>query len=262
MTADWTHNIANALVTARMTGAPAALTPEVLAGLDDEAGIRVQQLTLERLRARVVGWKVAVMPEGHVIAAPVIDQLLLHSPATLPPIVYGLGAIECEIAFLMGRSLPEPRGALFGRDEVAASINSACAAVEVLHSRLPGGLNSPRSALLADMLSNGALVVGAPLDKWSNIDFKTIAVEFAVNRNVVMSRRGGLPSGDPLGGVVALANHLARRGTPLLAGQYVTTGSYTGVHLASPGDEMVVSFEGFSELRLKFDTPENRLEEC
>ena len=109
--------------------------------------------------------------------------------------------------------------------------------------------------MLADMLSNGALVVGAPLKAWSNIDFTTIAVEFAVNGKVVVSRRGGLPSGDPLGGVVALANHLARRGTPLLAGQYITTGSYTGVHLASPGDEMVVSFEGFSELRLKSDSP-------
>jgi 2-keto-4-pentenoate hydratase len=255
MTADWMLNIANALVTARMTGAPAALTPELLVGLDDEAGIRVQQLTLERLGARVVGWKVAVLPEGHVIAAPIIDPLLLHSPATLPTIVYGLGGIECEIAFLMGRSLHERREALFSRDEVAASINSACAAVEVLHSRLPNGTNSPRSALLADMLSNGALVVGAPLNRWSNINFKTIAVEFAVNGNVIVSRRGGLPSGDPLGGVVALANHLARRGTPLLAGQYVTTGSYTGVHLASPGDDMVVSFEGFSELRLKFDPP-------
>jgi 2-keto-4-pentenoate hydratase len=249
------QNIADALVTARMTGAPAALTPEVLARLDDEAGIRVQHLTLERLRARVAGWKVAVMPEGHVIAAPIIDRLLLHSPATLPRVVHGLGGIECEIAFLMGRSLPERRGALLDRDEVAASIDSACAAVEVLHSRLPDGLKSPRSAMLADMLSNAALVVGAPLDRWSNIDFTTIAVEFAVNGKVVVSRRGGLPSGDPLGGVVALANHLARRGTPLLAGQYITTGSYTGVHLASPGDEVVVSFEGFSELRLRFDPP-------
>lgn len=255
MTAAWMHNIANALVAARRAGVPAALAPEALARLDDETGMRVQELTLERLRARVVGWKVAVVPEDHVIAAPIIDQLLLHSPATLPQIVYGLGGIECEIAFLMGQSLQQPRGALFSRDEVAACIESACAAVEVLHSRLPNGTNSPRSALLADMLSNGALVVGAPLIRWSNIDFKTIPVEFAVNGNVVVSRRGGLPSGDPLGGVVALANHLARRGTPLLAGQYVTTGSYTGVHLASPGDAMVVSFEGFSELRLKFDPP-------
>ena len=255
MSTDWVQNISDALVAARATGVPAALTPEVLERLDDEAGMRVQHLTLERLQARVAGWKVAVLPDSHVIAAPIIDPLLLHSPAVLPKAVYGLGGIECEIAFLVGRPLPERRGALLGRDEVAASIDSACAAVEVLNSRLPDGLSSTRSAMLADMLSNGALVVGAPLKPWSNIDFTTIAVEFAVNGKVVVSRRGGLPSGDPLGGVVALANHLARRGTPLLAGQYITTGSYTGVHLASPGDEMVISFEGFSELRLRFDPP-------
>src|SRR5688572_5561396 len=143
MRAEWMQNIADALVTARMTGAPAALTSEVLACLDDEAGIRVQHLTLERLQARVVGWKVAVLPDGHVIAAPIINPLLLHSPAALPSALYGLGGIECEIAFLLGRPLPQQRGALLGRDEVAASIDSACAAVEVLNSRLPDGLNSP-----------------------------------------------------------------------------------------------------------------------
>jgi 2-keto-4-pentenoate hydratase len=249
------QNITDALVAARATGVPAALTPEVLERLDDEAGMRVQHLTLERLRARVAGWKVAVLPDSHIIAAPIIDTLLLHSPAALPRAVYGLGGIECEIAFLIGRPVPERRGALMGRDEVAASIDSACAAVEVLSSRLPDGLSSRRSAMLADMLSNGAIVVGAPLKPWSSIDFTTIAVDLAVNGKVIVNRRGGLPSGDPLGGVVALANHLARRGIPLLPGQYVTTGSYTGVHLASPGDEVVVSFEGFSELGLRFDPP-------
>jgi 2-keto-4-pentenoate hydratase len=252
---DWVQNIADALVAARAAGVPAGLTPEVLERLDDETAIRVQHLTLERLRARVAGWKVAVLPDSHVIAAPIIHSLLLHSPAVLPRAVYGLGGIECEIAFLIGRPLLERHGGLLGRDEVADSIDGACAAVEVLNSRLPDGLSSPRSALLADLLSNGALVVGALLKPWSNIDFTKLAVEFAVNGKVAVSRRGGLRSGDPLGCVVALANHLARRGIPLLPGQYVTTGSYTGVYLASPGDEMVVSFEGFSELRLKFDPP-------
>jgi 2-keto-4-pentenoate hydratase len=255
MTADWMDNIASALVAARTTGAPAALKPEVLARLDDEAGVRIQHLTLERLQARVAGWKVAVLPDDLVIAAPIIEQLLHHSPAALPKSVHGIGQVECEIAFLLGRSLQQSRGGVFGREEVAASIDSACAAVEVLHSRLPDGTHSARGALLADMLSNAALVVGAPLATWSNVDFKTIAVQLAVNGNAVVSRRGGLPSGDPLGGVVALANHLARRGIPLRAGQYVTTGSYTGVHSGAPGDEMVVSFAGFSDLRLKFDSP-------
>src|SRR5829696_5357147 len=81
---DWVQNIADALVAARATGVPAALTPEVLERLDDEAGMRVQHLTLERLQARVGGWKVAVLPDSHVIAAPIIDPLLLHSPVALP----------------------------------------------------------------------------------------------------------------------------------------------------------------------------------
>ena len=64
MSTDWVQNITDALVAARATGVPAALTPEVLERLDDEAGMRVQHLTLERLQARVAGWKFAVLPEA------------------------------------------------------------------------------------------------------------------------------------------------------------------------------------------------------
>ena len=140
-----------------------------------------------------------------------------------------------------------------GADEVSAAIASAHPAVETLHSRLSPGLSSPRYALLADMLSNAGLIVGEAISGWQSVDFANILIELVINNWTVRRHRGGLPSGDPLGAVVALANHLQRHGQSLLPYQFVTTGSYTGVHLTNPGDRIMVRFGGCPELRIPFD---------
>src|SRR5262245_43968857 len=251
---DLVRPVTDKLLAARARHQPADLSAEVLAHLDEATAIHVQQLTIESLNAAIAGWKVAAPPGGVVLAAPILHGLLFHNGVSLPQHVHGLGGIECEIAFRIGRLLPERGGTVpYGRDEIAACLDGACAAVEVLRSRLPKGLDSPRNAMLADMLSNAALVVSDTVAAWRHIDFAAIPIELAINGRAVISRQGGLPSGDPLGAVTALANHLDQRGQGLQPGQFVTTGSYTGVHYANPGDLISVRFHGLPELRFAFD---------
>jgi hypothetical protein len=79
---------------------------------------------------------------------------------------------------------------------------------------------------------------------------------------VVMSRRGGLPSGDPLGGVVALANHLARRGTPLLAASTLRPAvirASISRHQATRWWSPLKAFPSFGSNSIR---PGSRLEEC
>jgi 2-keto-4-pentenoate hydratase len=52
--------------------------------------------------------------------------------------------------------------------------------------------------------------------------------------------------------VAVLANHLAERGQSLQPGQVVTTGSFTGVHFAAPGDKMTARVQGFPSLSVTF----------
>jgi 2-keto-4-pentenoate hydratase len=241
--------ITKALVHARTHGEAADLPTDLLTQVDVDTSLHVQQLTLDHLSGSVAAWKVAVLPDGTVLSAPVPDSLFFRSPANLPRDLYGQGGIECEIAFRIARDLP-PRPTPYSRDDVAACVESACVAVEVLNSRLATKFDSPRNAMLADMLSNAALVVGDPVREWHDNNFRTIPVQLFVRGESVLSRQGGHPNGDPFDGVIALANHLAGRGLALKAGCYVTTGSFTGVHFATPGDEIHISFCGFPDLRL------------
>ena len=244
--------IVTALVHARTHGGSADLPAELLNQVDMDTSLQVQQLTLDHLRGSVAAWKVAVLPDGTVLSAPVPDSLFFRAPARLPRDLYGQGGIECEIAFRIARDLP-PRPAPYSRDEVAACVEGACVAVEVLNSRLAAKFDSPRNAMLADMLSNAALVVGDPVREWHDGNFRTLPVQLFVRGESVLSRQGGHPNGDPFDGVIALANHLAGRGLALKAGCYVTTGSFTGVHFATPGDDIRVSFDGFPDLRLTLE---------
>ncbi|ODU66407.1 MAG: hypothetical protein ABT00_22280 [Bordetella sp. SCN 68-11] len=59
-----------------------------------------------------------------------------------------------------------------------------------------------------------------------------------------MRKTAGHPTGDPIIPAVALANAL-RNSTGIATGQLITTGTYTGLNFASPGDRIAITFTGF-----------------
>jgi 2-keto-4-pentenoate hydratase len=188
-----------------------------------------------------------MVPDGTVLAAPIFDNLFFNGGSNIPRSLSGDCGMECEIAFKIANDMP-PRTTPYTAEEVAANIESACITVELLHSRLPAKYQSPRNAQLADLLSNAALVVGAPTKDWQKRDLKNIAFEFKDDGKTILARQGGHPTGNPFGGVVALANHLSSRGMTLNAGAIVTAGSYSGVHFAPEGGSFLVQFDGFPPL--------------
>ena len=66
-----------------------------------------------------------------------------------------------------------------------------------------------------------------------------------------MRRTGGHPTKDPLLPAVALVNDL-RGETGIVAGQIVTTGTYTGINYAKPGQTVVATFHGVGAVRVTF----------
>jgi 2-keto-4-pentenoate hydratase len=245
---DHSQQIGAALLAARASGAAAGLSPAEIARIDHPTALRAQDIVVEAIKRPIAAWKVAVVPDGVVLAAPIHD--LFPAGARLPLSLCGDCGIECEIAFRIARDIG-PRREPYSAEDVSGHIAHACVTAEILNSRLPGKYQSPRNAQLADSLSNAALIAGEPVANWHARDFRTIPVEFSVDGNSVVSRQGGHPTGDPFGGVVALANHLSSRGMTLAAGQIVTAGSYTGVHFAPTGGRFSVRFDGFPELKFE-----------
>ena len=90
-------------------------------------------------------------------------------------------------------------------------------------------------ALLADNGSNGAFCYGAAVRDWRGVDFLRQPVTLVIDGKEVASAVGGNAAGHPRRLLGWLANHCARRGRGIAAGDIVTTGTHTGLLFAAPG---------------------------
>jgi 2-keto-4-pentenoate hydratase len=160
--------------------------------------------------------------------------------------------LEAEIAFLIGKDLPS-REKAYSRDEVEAAITSCHPAIEVIESGLADPLQATKLSMVADLQMHGAFVYGAAVADWQRIDFSKERVTLAVDGVVRVERTGSNTSGDLRRLLPWLANEGAARTGGLKAGQWVTTGSWTGVSLAIAGSQVDVDFSTAGGVHLRFE---------
>jgi 2-keto-4-pentenoate hydratase len=237
------------LVEARTSGPrlerlPASCAPQ---GVDDAHAI--QDATVALLGEMLAGWKAGSTPEGSFVRAPLLRSRVFESGATIPAGLTPMLGVEAEVAFRFIRALP-PRERPYTRDEVADAV-IALAAIEVIDTRYVDNDRAPVLDRLADFVSNGAFVAGVEQPRWRDIDLAGLHVTLSIDGAPIVDRIGGHPSGDPLGPAVDLANAQRLRGG-IGAGQFVTTGSFTGVNRARPGQAIAAVFEGLGAAQMRF----------
>ncbi|RWB93530.1 MULTISPECIES: fumarylacetoacetate hydrolase family protein [unclassified Mesorhizobium] len=252
---DFSGTFAQKLAAAHRGGERVMADTSTLEALSRDQALSIQHEVVSAL-SPVAGWKVAALPDGDLISAPIVRSRLFQSPVSISPAVYGLGGIECEIAFRFGRE-PVPARDGFASEHIIEAIDGACAAIEVADSRWASKFTIPRNAMIADLLSNGALVLGSLNKNWQDVAFETVPARLGINGNTICQTIGGHPRGDLIGLMVMLANDLGKRGLVIKPGEIVTTGSYTGFHTADPGDEIVAEFDGFTSVSVTFNRFEN-----
>ena len=199
--------------------------------------------------ARAVAWK-AGGPSDKVepTAAPIPAENVLHSPARAGAAVQLLG-VEAEVAYRLVKDLP-PRSRPYSERSVAAAIGEVLVAIEWCDTRLAGWKETSGLWKLADFQNNGGLVLGSGTKDWRKIDFLQQEVEFRIGARV--SRAKGAHSfGNPFRLLPWLAKHCSRRGLGLRAGDVITTGSWTGLEAAQPGDEVTARFPGIGEATVR-----------
>ncbi len=223
----------------------AASQPQTIA-----EGHAVQDALIALLGEPVAGWKVAGLEPDEVMRGAVLASRLFSSPAEIDAASMPLLGIEAEIAFRFLHALP-PRAEAYTADEVAAAV-VALPAIEVVDTRFASYTDTPLLHRLGDFMSNGGLVCGEPRPDWRSFDFRTIPVTLQIGAETIR-KTGGHSAGDPLLPAVAFAN--AVRGTTgIAAGEVVTTGTFTGLVFAKPGDRVSAEFEGFGRAELTFRT--------
>lgn len=250
MTIDVMDIVADAtarLVTARRTGRPQP-APE----LPDPAAAYAVQAAV----AQALGWFGGQVPRHWKSGGAGRDAVLTHaplppagvraSPADLRDDHFQFRGIEAEIALRLGEPVDAARAAS-GRP---VAVDALCVAIEIVDSRWAEATAAPAWDRLADLQSHGALVLG-PWVRFAPRDWTVQQVRVEIGESV-REFRGTHAFGDPTWGLLPWLRHATRDGVALPAGTVVTTGTWCGLPLASPGDRVRVAFEGIGEAEALF----------
>ena len=246
------HEAAEMLLEARRSqqpidDLPLALRPETL-----EEAYFVQDLMLQAL-GKAGGWKVgAPSAEATPLYAPMPLVSFAQSGARIVRQFRRLRGVEAEIAFLMGKDLP-PRSTPYSRQEVVDAIASCHPAIKLLESALLDPDSADRLTVIADLQCNGGFVAGAAVEGWQDFDFAGERAQMNVDGFVRAQNGKNSAGADLLRLVLWLANEAQSRTGGLAAGQWITTGSWTGKILADSGSAAVARFSHFGEVAVHFE---------
>jgi len=206
-----------------------------------------------------LGWKVAATSEaaqqllnmGGPSLGPVFAEHLLDSPATVVARPDQSTGTECEFAFVMGQDLDAD--ADVDLQTVTDAIDHALVAVEVVGCRFEGGIADAGALLCISDFSFGAgLVRGPVVADWRTVDFAAATARAILNGTEVAAGTGAAVLGDPLEALHWAAGEAARIGSPLRAGDIVTTGTMTGATPVKPGDHFTGDFGPFGTVEIDF----------
>jgi 2-keto-4-pentenoate hydratase len=245
------------LEAAARTGTPCPPVRDLLGATDLDRAYAVQQ-ELGRLRtsrgARVVGRKIG-------LTAPAVQRQLgvdqpdfgvLYDDMACGPTVaierLLQPRIEAEVAFVLAEDLAEGP---FDAPRIAAAVDYAVAALEIVDSRIAGWDISIVDTI-ADNASSGLFVLGGEqvgLAGYTPVD--SIMV-MTINGEVVSEGTGAACLGDPLAAVAWLARTAAERGDPLLKGQVVLSGALGPMVPVVAGDEVAATISGLGTVSTRF----------
>jgi 2-keto-4-pentenoate hydratase len=246
--------IAAALVEARREG---RLMPRIDDSWlpDIEAARAIQGRAATLWGGRRVGWKIgATAAETQVrlgiqapFAGPLFEADSHESGAALkrPP---GLRAVEIEVAFRLGGDL-EMREEPWTLEEVRAAVASMHPAIEVVATRQElAALDGLRA--IADFGVNAAFVHGPAIEGWEALDLPAVSATCLIDGEVRASGPASVVMGSPLEALRWLANE----GVGLASGDWVTTGTLTGMQPVGPKARVLGDFGALGRVSCSFES--------
>jgi 2-keto-4-pentenoate hydratase len=243
------EQLAEALLRARATGQP--IDSVDFGPATVEEAYVVQDLIAASI-GEIGGWKIgAASPSDTPFFAPMPKIWMDSSPATIPADRSRLRGVELEIAFLISRDLPV-RDEPYSRAEIESAIASVHPAIEIIESGLRDPQTVPQLLKWSDLQVNGGFVSGSsfshPPVEWSQ-STATLRINGQTRVERIASNSAGA---DLLPLVVFLANQGSRRTKGLKAGQWITTGSWTGLIFCQSGDTVEGSFTDSDTVTVRF----------
>lgn len=249
--------IARAFVTARKEARALPEFPGAVPA-DLATGYRVQDAALALWPDKIAGWKIGRVPPHLVaklgaerVAGPVFSENLWRAVegAETPFPVYdgGFAAVEAEIVFRIGADAPADK-LNWTPNEAAGLIGAMHVGVEPAGSPLASINELGPTVVASDFGNNHGLILGPEIADWRAVLDRGVEAETFIEGQSVGVGGARADDDGPLGALAFLAGHLAARGLPLKAGQYITTGAMTGVHDIRIGQHSRLRFGGLGEI--------------
>jgi 2-keto-4-pentenoate hydratase len=215
---------------AAVTGVPCAPVRDVIGDIDAAYAVQAS-LTASRLAAgqRIVGRKIGLtslavqrqfgvfQPDFGVLFGDM--ALASGEPASLGS--YLQPRIEAEVAFVLGRDITAPDATVA---DVLRATEFVLAAIEIVDSRI-AGWDISITDTVADNASSGGFVLGTVPVSVMGLDLAEVGMVIEHEGEPVSTGAGAACMGSPAVAVTWLAREVARRGSPLLAGDVVLSGA-------------------------------------
>ncbi len=192
---------------------------------------------------RPVGWKVGLSSKAaqqrFEVSGPCFGRLFadmeIENGGTVAAGRFPRARIEAEIAFRIG----------------ASGASQVLPAIEILHSRIPGG-PARVGELIADNLSGAGFVLGAPVLFERSFDFKGCSATVSRSGSPACVGVGRAVLGNPLYALEWLTKELAQRGRVLAVGETVLSGSLITPLDVREGDEIEARLDGLGAVSVRF----------
>lgn len=254
------RTVAQRFVAARRAATPLDQYPGTLPP-DIDSAYRCQDEAIALWPDDIIGWKVGWISEDQQpvygeerIVGPIFSRSLrfvrLDEEVAVAVFAGGFAAVEAEYVYRLGVDAP-PDKLEWTDDEAAGVVANMHIGVEPASSPLAIINDLGPAVVISDFGNNAGLLLGPEIHNWRQRVRDGLTCETFIDGHSV--GRGGtrrLPKG-PLGALAFALARCARRGRPLRAGQYVSTGAASGIHDILPGQSAALVFDGVGTLRCR-----------
>ena len=250
---------ARTIVEARRTGA----LLETLAPNDQprslEEGYAIQQAATAQWPDKIAGWKVgatskevqALLGISEPAYGPVFKNEVFQSPATISAQDFQHRVLESEFAFRFGKDMPS-RQTRYSRGEIVDAVDALFPSFEIIGPRFISFKGHHVSELVADFCANGGAVLGKMCSDWRAIDLTSQSVVLSINGTERQRGTGALVLNSPLNVLDWFVNVFSERGGNIDAGQFVMTGTVTGLHAPEPSQTAKADFGVLGTVEVMF----------
>ena len=218
---------------------------------DLDAAYRCQDEAIALWGDSISGWKVGWIPVplsqkfgAQRLVGPIFGRSVQHARGDAcidtPVFTGGFAAIEAEFVIELSKDAPANE-VDWSVDAARGFVRAMYIGIEIASSPLVNINDFGPAVIASDFGNNAGLLLGPEVVDWQVRELESLACETRIDGVVVGRGSAAAVSGGPLSALVFALGCNARRGRPLRAGDFISTGAATGVHPISAGQSALSS---------------------